>query len=365
MTSSGGAFADQLVIGNVLSALVPTATQNFENVGVAVLSLAGISLGIVIAVAIAFIVAAALSPANVNEGSYETSTVASTIALYLGALLLPIATFLSAVRRLVGQVASFLASNWQLLLATALVALVAWFWTAFYPIVISVFIRGYELTLVPLWRGLVLYLFLGLRLFVEWVYSTFINALVVRVPASFVTGGLFDLITCTSDTWTLLVTESIGAALAFADAWQVWVASGSAILTTPPNFAPFGAAIGAMIGVLQNFFVCVCSGLSLLTAPFFAAFIEGTPNAIESTTQWSCLVNATFNTPVAAVTDVARPIYLFSEAIADGDSFIDAVRGSQASFNLTTATARNVVNCSFGVVDNILQQYDSRRRPLD
>jgi len=60
---------------------------------------------------------------------------------------------------------------------------------------------------------------------------------------------------------------------------------------------------------------------------------------------------------VAAVTDVARPIYLFSEAIADGDSFIDAVRGSQASFNLTTATARNVVDCSFGVVDNVLQQY--------
>jgi len=341
----------QFFIDDFLSVLVPEATDTFKSVGIIVASLVVISLAIVLAVTLAFVVASIFAPPANND----FGIIGGPLVLYLGALLAPIGALWSAIRRAFAQIGQFILQNAIPIAITLAIAVVAFFWTAYYPVIIGSLIRVYETILVPFYRGVPLYALLAVELFIEWIHSTFINALVIRIPSAFVSGILFDLSTCATDTWSALFTQAITCAITFVEAWEVWGTSGTNMLTVPPDFGPFGASIGNLIGVIQIFFTCVCSGLGYFTAPIFGVFTEGTPNVPETTTQFACVVNSTINLPFAIVTDTVRPIYLFSTAINDGETFIDAIRGWDASYNLSFDTTRNLINCTLGVGDNLIQ----------
>ena len=352
-------LSDMLFVDDVFSKVSSQQLETFQSIGTVAISLILFSLVLVAAVTVAFVVTAALSPRNVQEGSYDFGRALGIIALYLGAMLAPIAAFFSAVRRLIAQLLQFFLSNALLIIGALLVGVVAWVWTAYYPVLLGALIRGYELTLVPLWRVVPLYIMMLVRLFIEGVYP-WINAFVVRIPSSLFTGIFFDSATCARDTWTLLMTSIVEAWIELANAIAAWTLSGDAALTIPPDFGVFGQKIASSVFTLNAFVTCMCSSGAVIVTPFFSAFSEGNPtlnSTIEPIVPFACAVNSTVNLPFTLVMDVMRPVKLYSAAIANGDTFLDAVRGSQANFNSTIDNARNVLNCTLAFATNVVQQY--------
>jgi len=345
-----------LFLDNVLLALAPQSAASFQDVLRVTAALLLFALAMT-GVALAGLVATALvTSRRVADRAINLSAAFATMAVFLASLWAPFAAAGAAVFNVANAVFTWIRDHIGAIIAVSLLALFGWFWSFGYATVLSALMRGYSLTIVPLYRVVPLYILLGVR----WVLETglpFLNLFALRIPSVLVTGLFFDSATCSRDTFTLLVQQLVSTGTAFAGVWISWSQTGQDVLVVAPDFVPWANSLADLVGVTQAFIACFCSSLSFVTAPAFRSLRQGNPSVPDDVSGFSAAINATINIPIVIATDIVRPIYRTVQGVEAGDEFFDILRGAQISFNGTFNTGRAVINGTLYVPDNVLQQY--------
>jgi len=355
MTNSTGTPISDLVLSqSIIGAFVSPSTQTLETT-FALVSAALIFMWVAVtAVTIAVFVSASINESRSNR-SINIAAIIGAVGFFLATLFAPLATLASAIRQLAQSTIAFLVNNFVPIAGILALSGVAWGWTAYYNIFITVIIFAYEAVIMPTWRVVPLYGAILLELFLAAIVP-WTNLLVIRIPASLVTGLFFDLGTCSADAFVVFFGALVQFFIELANAIDLYASSGQDALVVLPDFTGAGQQLAVVVGTLNTFLACFCASAQTITDPFFAALTDGNPAIVEDVVPFAQTVNSTLNLPFAVVVDIVRPIVDLVQALEDEDDD-DDLRSVRLSFNGTVATARRFVNSSLGIFDNVVQQY--------
>jgi hypothetical protein len=313
-------------------------------------------------VLVTFVVYSVLALFMSRRASYNGPDVLERIIVFLAALWMPVGALAGALARTATTSVSFVISNARIIVVSIAISMALWLWTVYYANVIGATIGGYGV-LEDIFRGIVLDIVLTLNVIFNFVYP-WVNFVAIRIPVTIVRGFTSDIGACGAEAFGVLIVEARDFVLALGAAFGAWLASGRAVLTVAPDFAPAAQGLARTVNSLSVFATCTCaSGTPVLLAPLFRAFVDGPPSPPlddPPVTPFAVAVNASFAATFTVIMDVGffglgvRPLTLIIENIGEGDPVFEDV---QFSINGTVDTLTRIVNGTLGFGTNVFQQY--------